>query len=905
VYEVANFQRVGRARSAPNFADTSWQVGTARKTGDVRLIKGTFSSGALHTYDENGQPTSVVGCGVRTDWLERNGIGQVTLARDIHHGLTNYNYGSGGELLSERVGEKVFQNEYLDPDSDPGTLNPGAGQVRLAALVTPSESMSELQVGYEYALDGSLDQVDRYRRGKYAGKNATADDIVSTTTYNYDGAGLVEDLRTVRYAATAPVIKKSKKAGKAKPNKPGNSKPTAHKKKPEGVQGDGTAQLVYSQTLTRDLAGNPRWISETQRMAESATIAKVRTRTKSYSYDLADRMVQDHVGDGPVRTYGFDGFGRLSSVRVPTGFLETYDYDEDTRSLGVMLPIAQMTRDNTQDPLKLTRLVYGNGKRPAKDEPNAGPRGQLIAKIQYDGSIVENGIETQTRYGYTSLNQLARATDIGYDILPGKGKAKKVKIGKKTKLIKPKVSRADRVQQEWTHYDLLGRRLALIQSADDPSDAADPTYTSTEMIYAGADQDPFAEISSNPNDPDTRWIQRVGGAIVGELRADGALDVRDRNYRPRYMLADQQGSTVATVDADAESPITATFDFDAYGAPEKPSPALQGPGVKNRLLNPNSFASGIAKERSENSYAYTGMRQNAVGGTTFHHARDYSATLRGWIETDQYMDPMADLGLSLGASTRDRHGYAMGNPVAYTDTDGHCSNGDDPSVAGACAVGLAEYCKRHSGADRCPAAQTPSLPNTTSHTTADQGNQWWQGGGVSNHRNPEDYPATIIRAEARVNSTPITWDAPDLPWDQRISFEVDNHSDQAWQGVAEVPYGVGFAGYHGGRRMGCHRNAGWFKTTVRAIPCRTAEGAQLVGFGIDAGIDVGPKQESPWDDGFVDYVAPGFVCKCGPRTMLYGMGTDRQTGQHFIDFCGSPVTTRGLAEATGAEVRCR
>jgi RHS repeat-associated protein len=93
--------------------------------------------------------------------------------------------------------------------------------------------------------------------------------------------------------------------------------------------------------------------------------------------------------------------------------------------------------------------------------------------------------------------------------------------------------------------------------------------------------------------------------------------------------------------------------------------------VKNRLLNPNSFASGIAKERSENSYAYTGMRQNAVGGTTFHHARDYSATLRGWIETDQFMDPWSDLGLSMDPATRDRSGYAGGNPVGNVDTDGH------------------------------------------------------------------------------------------------------------------------------------------------------------------------------------------------------------------------------------------
>ncbi len=41
------------------------------------------------------------------------------------------------------------------------------------------------------------------------------------------------------------------------------------------------------------------------------------------------------------------------------------------------------------------------------------------------------------------------------------------------------------------------------------------------------------------------------------------------------------------------------------------------------------------------------------------------------IQTDQYQDPWADLGLSLGSSTRDRHAYAGGNPVAGVDLDGH------------------------------------------------------------------------------------------------------------------------------------------------------------------------------------------------------------------------------------------
>ena len=40
-------------------------------------------------------------------------------------------------------------------------------------------------------------------------------------------------------------------------------------------------------------------------------------------------------------------------------------------------------------------------------------------------------------------------------------------------------------------------------------------------------------------------------------------------------------------------------------------------------------------------------------------------------ETDQYVDPWSDLGLSLDPSTRDRSAYAGGNPVRFADADGH------------------------------------------------------------------------------------------------------------------------------------------------------------------------------------------------------------------------------------------
>lgn len=50
------------------------------------------------------------------------------------------------------------------------------------------------------------------------------------------------------------------------------------------------------------------------------------------------------------------------------------------------------------------------------------------------------------------------------------------------------------------------------------------------------------------------------------------------------------------------------------------------------------------------------------------------------VQTDQYLDPMQDLGLSLDPMTNDRTLYAAGNPINMIDEDGHAP------AAAACVV---------------------------------------------------------------------------------------------------------------------------------------------------------------------------------------------------------------------------
>jgi RHS repeat-associated protein len=140
------------------------------------------------------------------------------------------------------------------------------------------------------------------------------------------------------------------------------------------------------------------------------------------------------------------------------------------------------------------------------------------------------------------------------------------------------------------------------------------------------------------------------------LRSGGRLEGELRETVGRYFVGNCQNSALMTLSSTASSGVTATFDYDSWGVPLSGDPSL---------------ASGSDAEKRQNIYGYTGMREANAGGTTYHHARDYRADLRSWLQTDQYMDPMADVGLSMDPTTRDRSAYAGGNPVGNIDTDGH------------------------------------------------------------------------------------------------------------------------------------------------------------------------------------------------------------------------------------------
>lgn len=601
VYKVSTDQQFAASGNEPRWGDESWDVGERRRSGRIRLTKARYDGGALRTYDENGQPLAVSGCGTSITWDRRDGVGAPLSVTGQTRRAVTYRYGEGGELLAERYPDgKVRSSRYVVPDADALSLDPGAGLEQVAGLDVPRLKKRYLQHAYVYTLDGQVDVETRSETGRFTDSGSATDgpDANGFTTYEYDAAGALERSRSF-------------------------------------TLGDGrrpVASEVSDEALVRDVAGNPRRIVTSVRRARMRAGKALKTQGRNYTYDVLGRISADDVSALPGRTYRYDDLGRLDAISVAGTVIENYAYS-DALTRGAML-----TRSITLGATPATRsikvLEYGNGRTVGTASSYAGPRGQLVRSTQHQGATSATPVQQVIQYGYTIRNEQAFAIDQTY----AKSRASRGRIARAPQRAQLNTSRM--------HYDLLGRRMATSDSADDLRDRRTVKRSATLALLAGSAQDPYAESTNDPRQPGARWLVRSSGRIIGELRDTNA----------RYLVANHQSSTLMTLSAAPGAGVTATFDHDTWGKP---------------LDGDTSLASGSDAERTHTVYTYTGMRQATAGDTTHHHARDYNAALRSWLQTDQYMDPWADLGLSLDPTTRDRRIYAVANPIGNVDTNGH------------------------------------------------------------------------------------------------------------------------------------------------------------------------------------------------------------------------------------------
>ncbi|WP_224749800.1 RHS repeat-associated core domain-containing protein [Polycladospora coralii] len=115
--------------------------------------------------------------------------------------------------------------------------------------------------------------------------------------------------------------------------------------------------------------------------------------------------------------------------------------------------------------------------------------------------------------------------------------------------------------------------------------------------------------------------------------------------------------------------IRATYGYTMYGENQKE--AFTGVD-KIDEANPD--------KAMYNPYRYTGKRWDDETETYDMGFRNYNPSIARFDTRDMYADAAQDIGLAMSLATGSRYAFAGGNPVSYSELDGHLPQAYDTSI---------------------------------------------------------------------------------------------------------------------------------------------------------------------------------------------------------------------------------
>ncbi|MCS1350866.1 DNRLRE domain-containing protein [Mechercharimyces sp. CAU 1602] len=116
---------------------------------------------------------------------------------------------------------------------------------------------------------------------------------------------------------------------------------------------------------------------------------------------------------------------------------------------------------------------------------------------------------------------------------------------------------------------------------------------------------------------------------------------------------------------DEKGNVRGTYGYTMYGEDQQSAfTGVDQPG--NALYNP---------------YRYTQKRWDADTNSYDQGFRNYNPSLGRFHTRDMYSDAAQDMGLAMGLATNSRYAFAGGNPVSYSELDGHIPVKEDTRTA--------------------------------------------------------------------------------------------------------------------------------------------------------------------------------------------------------------------------------
>ena len=460
-----------------------------------------------------------------------------------------------------------------------------------------------------------------------AGNLATAADSSSSTTitatHYLDGLERTVDdgRRTTRYAYDGAGAR-TRRVDYT--NSGGDTQLATYRHGDAGLQARAASTLAGN--ATADLTSGPRWTSAYDAAGRPATETAPNGQTTTWVHFDDDTLnTQTLVKDGVTLAqwgYTWDGLRRQKTQAftgvgaggaTPVGATYTYEYD----SAGRLKKLIDQSgsRDITWD-RDGNRLTYGTQtfSYNADDSLKTAAAPGSTQNFDYTafGATKNDGC---VDYGYDGFDRSSRMT-------PTAGRP---------------LSCMQNIETSYT-YDGLDRQRSR-------SDSGVPT---TDFSYDGLSD---REVSETTSGSDLTWVLESSGQQKATHKRGAAAPIR-------YLATDgQHNISIVTSDASGSASVACTVRFDPFGNPQS----------AQTTSNPCNTGS------ADNDALYRGARRDRTTGTYQFGARTYDPAKASFLTPDSYRaaDTSKDLSVGTDPLTRNRYGYVNGDPVNFSDPDGH------------------------------------------------------------------------------------------------------------------------------------------------------------------------------------------------------------------------------------------